>query len=181
MVADAIRIEPLQTAWIVDDGDDAFSETPAGSFTLSSNADGAFGDHRISQTDSGNTATWTFDDDNLESGWYVVSATWVHNGVASASNATYTLDNGSSPLSATVNQKGRPLDFTEFGISWHDLGVVQITQNGSGPELTVTLSDLGANGHVDADAIRLARAPEIEVWVTSWAGRIWTASNMATT
>jgi hypothetical protein len=155
---------PAPSAWIVDDGDMAFSETPAGSFTVSANGAGAFGDHRISHPDSGNTATWTFDDAGMESGSYIVSATWVHKGATRASNATYNLTTASTSTPVTVNQKGSPNDFIESGIPWENLGVVQITQDGSGPELTVTLSDLGANGEVDADAIRLAPAPEIEVW-----------------
>jgi hypothetical protein len=147
--------------WIIDDGDPAPLYTETGSGFTVSTAQGAFGDHRISEANSGNTASWNFDHPNVPSGWYIARATWVHKGTTRASNATYNLDNGTSTKSVAVNQKGSPSGITEFGITWQELGVVKITQDGSRPELKVTLSDAGANGEVDADAIWLARAPGI--------------------
>jgi RHS repeat-associated protein len=147
------------TPWIVvDDGDANFSETPPASFKVS-NLYGAFGDHRVSYADAGNTATWTCL--GLDEGQYAVSATWIQH-FNRASNARFTLDGGSGGTTVVVsaNQRSKPNDFPDHGVWWENLDVVQVGSQGT---LTVTLTDAGANGIVVADAVRVEKAPEIEV------------------
>ncbi|MCA9048984.1 MAG: FG-GAP repeat protein, partial [Planctomycetaceae bacterium] len=136
---------------IVDDADDGFS----GSGFFDSNPafpQGFGGGLKFSNADSGNTATWTFSD--LPQGTYAVSATWT-SAPDRASNAPYTVYDG-TPLDPVlshllVNQELPPGEFAEGGVPWDNLDIVTVTGN----TLTVQITDVGANGFVAADAVRI--------------------------
>ncbi len=137
---------------IIDDSDaSGFSTT--GFFTSNPNFPQGFNDGvSFSGADSGNTATWAFTD--LPSGRYAVSATWT-SAPDRASNAPFTIFDGMTggtiAAQVDVNQEHAPNDFEDGGISWTHLAIVDVT----GTDLTVELSDVGANEFVVADAIRI--------------------------
>ncbi len=116
------------------------------------------------------TATWTFE--NLTAGGrYRVSATWSAFGNR-ATNAPFTISGivGGSQT-ALVNQQQTPDDLSVNGTQFEDLRVTTggFAGNGvftvSGTTLTVSLTDVGADGQVIADAIRIQRVVDPEVAV----------------
>jgi hypothetical protein len=150
VVADAIRIEPVVVPLtrILDNGDAGY--TTVGNW-LNSSGQGYGGDVHYSAPGSGNdVARWTF---SVTPGRYRISASWSAH-VNRASNAPYTIFNGSTSLGTViVNQRQAANDFSAAGASWEDLGgPYDITGN----TLVVALSDL-ANGYVIADAVRIER------------------------
>jgi RTX calcium-binding nonapeptide repeat (4 copies)/Bacterial Ig domain len=106
---------------------------------------------KFSGAGSGNTAAWTFS--NIPPGRYRVSATWT-NAPDRAKDSPFTIRNGgaSGPVVAQfdLNQEAAPSDFSEGGLMWEDLQIVDVTGN----QLTVQLSD-AADQFVVADAIRI--------------------------
>ena len=136
----------------IDDSDTTgFSDT--GFFDSNPSFPQGFNDGvKFSGADSGNTATWTFSD--LPPGSYHVSATWT-NAPDRASNSAFTIFDGltgeTTASQSAVNQERAPNDFEDAGLSWSGLGIVDIT----GTNLTVQLTDVGANEFVVADAIRI--------------------------
>ncbi|GEM_PF-1968895 len=106
----------------------------------------------FSAANAGNTATWKFQ--NLPPGTYAVSATWTFAGDR-AKNSPFTIRDGgpTGPVVKTlqVNQEQNPGEFIYQGILFRNLGIVRITGN----QMTVQLSDLGADQFVCADAIRI--------------------------
>jgi hypothetical protein len=133
-------------------------------FTLSTGVYGAFdGDISQSAPGSGRTATWTFE--NMPQGVYLISASWNGDIInpGRASNAHFTMFDGtpSDPVlaEARVNQQELAGSFIEYGTRWRDIGIVRT----SGSTLSVQLDDVDANGYVVADAVRVARAPEVRV------------------
>jgi uncharacterized repeat protein (TIGR01451 family) len=150
------EVIPLESAdyIIIDDGDPGFDEAGIGHRVSDC---GTYSDHRQGIPGSGYAATWTFT--NLEPGLYLVSGTWLTHFV-NASNAEFTLAGGGSTVVVHVNQRAAPDDFTESGITWENLGVVEVDSSGT---LIVTLTSAGADGYVVADAVRIARAAEIGV------------------
>ncbi|MBX9965090.1 MAG: IPT/TIG domain-containing protein [Burkholderiales bacterium] len=98
-------------------------------------------------SDAASVATWQFT--GLASGQYRVSATWSAY-TNRASNAPFSINGGVAVL---INQQQAPNDFTANGANWENLGVVNITAG----TLSVSLSNVGVNGNVIADAIRIER------------------------
>ncbi|MBI3467512.1 MAG: tandem-95 repeat protein [Planctomycetes bacterium] len=97
-------------------------------------------------------ATWSF---NVTPGQYRVWATWIEHPQYWATNAPFAvLDAGVSRGSALVNQRQAPNDLNDAGSAWEDFGGVY---NIRGNTLTVRLSNLGADGYVIADAVRIQR------------------------
>src|SRR5262245_57343484 len=96
------------------------------------------------------TATWTFT--GLQPGDYKVAATWAGYSWA-ASNAPFTLHNGTTPVGTLrVDQRVPSAGFTDGASVWQDLGTVTVT----GSSLTVKLSD-DADNYLVADAVRIFR------------------------
>ena len=137
---------------IIDDGDAGFLQS--GSSAWVNWADGYQGDLRYSARNSGRTATWTFTD--LPAGTYRVSTTWVQHSNR-ATNATYTISDGGGTVA--VNQELAPshssfTSFLESGRSFADLRAGVVVTDGT---LVVSLTDVGANEFVVADAVRIER------------------------
>lgn len=128
---------------ILDDGDPGF-ESPG--WALKSSAEAYANDYRSARSGDGSLiASWSFG--VLEPATYDVYATWVTHPKKHATNAVYSLYNGTAEgvpaLVAEVNQRVAPNDN-----GWQLLGTIATS------ELTVTLNNL-ANGIVIADAVRL--------------------------
>jgi hypothetical protein len=133
---------------IIDDGDTGYN---APGFTNQAEGGQGFnGDIEFSPAGEGNTATWSFT--NLPNGLYNVSATW-DPGPDRASNSTFTIMDGADLIILEVDQQLAPDDFQDEDEFFEILGVVKA----SGTQLTVELSDQGANGFVIADAVRVER------------------------
>ena len=104
-------------------------------------------------------ATWTF---TVAPGQYQVAATWTIYANLRATNAPYTVLDGSTSLGTVlVNQAVAPSGFTDQGGTWQDLGTFTISSN----QLVVQLSN-NANNYVIADAVRIqlvGSAPTVQV------------------
>ncbi|MCA9185587.1 MAG: hypothetical protein KDA99_08210 [Planctomycetales bacterium] len=99
-------------------------------------------------------AEWTFD--NLESGQYEVSATWL---AAPTTGGTVGYQvNALSP--ATVDQRLAPIGPTLAGVEWQPIAIASPV-NG---RVTVTLRPTADGELIYADAIRLARIDELPQW-----------------
>jgi hypothetical protein len=168
VVADAIRIEPVASGLIIDNGDTGFTSFAGGApapTLVSQSIFGLFNDLEYSEPAAGNTATWSFS--GLADGRYLVSATWTPSD-QNTQNARYTLDGGGGAGAPIfIDQELGPNDFTEATIAWENIGVVDVT--GGVGTITVELSDAGGgpldsdNNRVVADAIRVIPAPEVGV------------------
>jgi hypothetical protein len=138
----------LQTApavQILDNGDAGYTAPGFVSYS----GIGYQSDVQYSAAHSGRTATWSFS--GLASGTYRVSATWVPN-PNRATNAPYTISDAGGTVA--VNQEQAPNDFSDAGVSWEDLVTGLSVTDGT---LQVSLTDVGANEYVIADAIRVER------------------------
>jgi hypothetical protein len=101
------------------------------------------------------TATWTFD--NITPGVYRVSSTWWPMTGYRATNAPFTILDGTVAVgTVTANQEQLPNDFQDGGVSWESLGNFAI----GGNTLVVRLSD-AANNYVIADAVRIERIGDL--------------------
>src|SRR5690606_31081747 len=107
-------------------------------------------DVRYSAANVGRTATWTFT--NLTPGLYTVAATWsIH--ANRATNAPYTVTDAHGSATFLINQEATPDDFSDAGVGWERLG--DVFEVGPDGVLTVSLTDVGADEYVIADAIRI--------------------------
>ena len=97
-------------------------------------------------------STWTFS--GLAAGLYRVGATWVAH-PNRATNASFTVSSsvGGGTATTAVNQRIAPVGVSSGGFAFQDLAG---SFNHTGGNLVVTLTTLGANGYVIADAIRVA-------------------------
>ena len=115
-------------------------------------------DVAYSDPDSGNTATYDFTPVGLEDGEYLVAVTWsVHSN--RATNAPFTVTTESGARTTPINQRVAPDDFNSDGAVWETLGAFRVTNS----ELTITLTDVGADGFVIADAVRVSRIAPVNV------------------
>ncbi len=105
------------------------------------------------------TASWTFDD-LTDGAAYRVSATWSPF-PNRATNAPFSVDPGSGAVPTPVNQRLTPDDLRVNGTQFEDLGNFVV----DGTTLTVTLTNVGANGQVIADAVRIAQVVDPEIVV----------------
>ena len=134
------------TAIIADNSDS--SSTQSGAWTTVSGGGYGGSVSTVTSDASGAAATWSFT--GLPIGQYYVQATWTP-GADRATNALYTAQTEFGN-SATVNQQSAPnADFQSGSTSFQTLMVTTVT-NGN---LTVQLSNPGANGTVVADAVRI--------------------------
>ncbi len=158
VIADAVRIEPVSSTRIIDNGDAEFSSPGDQIVGL-----GAFGDLHTTQalTDtSGGVWDCTLGEcsETLPDGRYLVSATWPALTFGAAPEVTFTVTSGDESFTTNVNQFLPPRDFSEAGINWHRLGVIDVIGGvGIRGELT---SDAGL---MLADAIRIEPAAKITV------------------
>lgn len=121
---------------------------------------GHLNDVAFSAANAGNSATWSYTAPTI--GFYRVSTTWTSQSNR-ATNASYDLQvNAASSSMMSVNQEVAPNDFSELGVVWEDLGVVEATAVSD--VLSVVLTDT-ADDFVIGDAVRfeLITAPEIHI------------------
>ena len=159
VVADAVRIErvgdvpvgPVLPTRIVDDGGPGYSQT--GDFQSAPLPIARDGDNSYALFEwAPSEAAWTF---TVTPGQYQVSATWFNTGGSAiyASNAPFTVLDGGAPLGTfALDQRQGPDDFSDDGSSWEAIGGAFDV---SGTTLTVRLTNVGADGYVLADAVRL--------------------------
>ena len=150
VVAVADDPDPVQ---IMDNGDAGFATT--GSWFRYVGM-GQQNDLHYSASGSGSSvASWTFD---VDPGVYRVSSTWVAH-QNRASDAPFSVMDGSQMVGhVDANQESLTGDLIEGGITWQDLGQVDIT----GESLVVQLTDQ-ANQYVIADAVRIERVGDVVV------------------
>jgi len=158
VIADAVRIDPLL---IINNEDPAPQYTSMGSFSTFSGQGRQGSMQAVANNVAASTATFTFS--NLAPGsTYRVSATWPEF-ANRATNAPFTVSGvEGGPVTVEINQELAPDDYDAENSLWQDLGG-PYTVDGGGT-LTVTLTNVGANEFVVADAIRLqplAAQPEI--------------------
>ncbi len=101
-----------------------------------------------------NVASWTFA--NLLPGYYRVAATWTTHSNRATNAPFEILDDTVTRENVLVNQQTAPNDFSDAGANWEMLGGSILVNHGS---LVVRLRNL-ADGRLNADAIRIERAPE---------------------
>ncbi|WP_442511182.1 Ig-like domain-containing protein [Novipirellula sp. SH528] len=159
VIADAVRIEPVSSTRIIDNGDAEFSS--AGDQIVGF---GAFGDLHTTQalTDtSGGVWDCTLGEcsETLPDGRYLVSATWPALANIATTEVTFTVTSGDESFTTDVNQFLPPRDFSEAGINWHRLGVIDVI-GGVGIRTELT----GDAGLLLADAIRIEPAAKITVF-----------------
>ncbi|MGA2257593.1 MAG: hypothetical protein ABSG53_23270, partial [Thermoguttaceae bacterium] len=177
----------MQAAPVVDDSDapNSYPYYPTGSigsFTFSgpwtTGAQGAFGGSDVSSGTAGSgssTARWTMP---VTPRSYEVDVTWPASASLSA-GATYNVYDGSTKLgSVTVNQQTAPSGISYEGLNWQSLGSFTIM----GTQLSVTLANTGADGQVDADAIRILPAYQPMPIVNNgypgfWSNAAWATQN----
>jgi hypothetical protein len=104
--------------------------------------------HRAPAGSGSAVATWTL---NLAPGTYRVSVAWPP-GPDRATNAPYTVLNGSTQTTVSVDQRLAPKSFSIYGVMWEDLGTFTVTSG----TLVVRLTNL-ADGRVFADSLRAER------------------------
>ncbi|MCA9249009.1 MAG: cadherin-like domain-containing protein, partial [Planctomycetales bacterium] len=143
---------PVGTTFIIDNGDAVgYSETANWRYWTPSGVYGGDAAHSR-EIDGVDTATWTFS--GLVPGEYRVSSTWkIHPN--RATNAAYEVFDGAASIAnVPMNQQIAPDDFYDATSdwTWEDLGGPYMI---AGDTLTVTLTDLGADGYVIADAVRI--------------------------
>ncbi len=143
----------LAQTLLIDDGRAGYAET--GLWT-DSTLGGYEGDSRFARpTDPPATATWTFP--VIPGATYDVAVTWPAY-PNRASNAPYTIRDGSQQVGfRAIDQRVSPDDFVADGRSWERLGVHTIT----GTTLTVELTNVGASGVLNADAVRIEEVAPI--------------------
>ncbi len=137
----------------LDDGDADFIQFNKGSddWTTYSNTNAYGSDYRVNFPDSkGDEATWVFK--NLPSGMYTIWATYPTFSNA-ATNVEYDIFEDSTLLLRTkkVDQTQIPDEFDDAGRPWKKLANVKFF----GTDMSVTLSDKGADGYIVVDAIRI--------------------------
>jgi hypothetical protein len=141
---------------IMDDGDQGYSQSggfQSALLSLARGGDNSYAFHQAAPSE----ASWTF---AVTPGQYLIAATWFNTGGNQifASNARFTVLDGETPIGTVfVNQRFGPNDFTDAGSSWDFLGGPTNVVSVFGSTLTVRLTNMGANGYVLADAIRLER------------------------
>jgi len=157
VIADAVRIEELL---IINNEDPAPQYSSIGDF-FTSNGQGRRNSMQFA-ADNGPASTATFTFDNLPAGaTYRVSATWPESGNR-ATDAPFTVSGvEGGPFSVDINQELASGDYAAEGSLWEDLGgpYTVVDAGGGMGSITVTLTNVGANENVIADAVRLQPLP----------------------
>lgn len=154
--------DPNATVVLVDDGEPGFSLTA--NWVNVPNY-GFRSDAKVITPNLAGTATWTFT--GLTAGDYDVSTTWL-NGSDRATAVTYVIRDGvAGPILASVpvNQRVAPAGTRFGGRPFNSLGTVSL----AGTTMVVEVSNVGTDGAVIADAVRIEavvpapNSPEIDV------------------
>jgi hypothetical protein len=135
---------------IIDDSS-GFGFSTTGSWTQS-NAGGYDGENLTAAGGSSASATWTFDVPvGVKEG---ISLTWVA-GAGNATNARYTINDGTDTFTETVDQKNAPNDNTGEAYAPSSTPFQEVAQEviSTTGVITVTLDASTANGTVSADAV----------------------------
>ncbi|MCA9038280.1 MAG: hypothetical protein KDA91_24310, partial [Planctomycetaceae bacterium] len=162
VVADAVRIEPVSRhSVIVDDGDKGY----AGNSVNRIEGKGLFGDQEVFPLGGGTVVASVNGggtDDALATppGRYWVFATFKPS-TSHATNAEFTVSNGTDSTTTFVNQQLPPDDVVIGGVGWEELGVVDVTDPAA---LSVTLTD-NPNASVVFDAIRFEPFPVLSFFL----------------
>ncbi len=131
VAADAIRLEPVASPLIIDNGTSNLNNPAGSTFTpfaastkVSQSIFGLFNDFEYAVPGTVDTATWTAT--GLAPGKYLVSSTWV-GGDQLTQHAGYTLNGGAGagPV-IVVDQELGPYSFVEANVAWQNLGVVTV-------------------------------------------------------
>ncbi|MEZ6135734.1 MAG: Ig-like domain-containing protein [Pirellulaceae bacterium] len=158
VIADAIRIEPLRSdVEIIDDRDAGFDSSG-----LFQNGLGAFGGVHVADPSVGSRSGGIWQATDLAAGQYLISATWPSGIPTAAKNVDFDVSSGVDSFTANANQILPPNDFTEGGIGWKHLGLVNVDETG-----VVNIEVEGFGGLVLADAIRIAPAPTFTLFDVS--------------
>ena len=144
----------------VDNGSASYSQTGP----WASQAGGFSGAYSTAAGGSSSSAVWTLAVTPADTGWGTeVSATWTAS-PGNATNATYTIYDGSQASgtilgTVTVDQTQAPVGTVDGSSQFQELGVFFPTLDGNGNgALTVVLNANSANGTVVADAVGSAQA-----------------------
>jgi hypothetical protein len=156
-----------ETAWsypppstLVETGGTSYSQTGA----WASQSGGYSGSYRTAAGGSASSASWTLDISPSNTGWGTeVAATWTPS-PGNATNATYTIYDGTQASgtilgTVVVNQTKSPAGTAVGSFQFQELGVFfpTLSANGDGT-LAVVLNADSANGTVVADAVGAAQA-----------------------
>jgi hypothetical protein len=152
------------TSLIIDDsaGPPAFATTGTWTKWVNQGYDGDLLSAPKGTATNAATATWTFT--NVTAGQdYAVETTWTKNGNR-ATNAPFTISGGelangsSAPVTVPVNEQLTPSGPTGDGGTWQ---VLETLYQATSSPLVVSLTNVGANGYVIADAVRLVPVSEV--------------------
>jgi hypothetical protein len=144
----------------IDNGSSFYSQT--GSWTAQTG--GFSGSYSTAAGGSSSFATWTIPITPANTGWGTEVSTTCAASPSNATNATYTIYDGTPASGAvlgtvTVDQTKAPVGTADGSFHFQELGVFFPTLSGSGDgTLTVVLKAHSANGTVVADAIGAAPA-----------------------
>ncbi|GEM_PF-5542767 len=151
-VSGAHRVFAADSVRILDDGDPGFSTTNTAKWSRATGL--GFNSDFLMGIGNGNFTTWSFP---VNPGSYRVSITWPNFG--SPYNMSFSTTApvkvsaaGADLMSGTINLRTTPIDRTDGGVGWKDLGVFTVP---SGP-LQVRLEAV-AKTYVIADAVRIER------------------------
>lgn len=156
VVADAIRVTPIEPSLVVMDDRFASVEVPGGTQI---EGFGSFGGVQTFNPGQGDTVV-NYRPDLTTTGLpfvpgkHEVLATWF-GAAGAATNAPFTISNGSGATVSRVNQLLNPVGQTYYGTPYQLLGVIDLQ---APDDLTVSLGN-DANGMVIADSIIVKPAP----------------------
>jgi hypothetical protein len=160
-IATIIFADPPPSEFIIDDGEDGYSQTSG--WTNTTNTLAYHLDYDYHAPGNGqDAATWTFADIAPITYEVFVRWSWYAN---RATNAPYTIYDGSTPeATVPVNQQVAPTGDMSDGITWQSIGRFAASSG----TLVVKLG-ANANGYVTADAVRIVahgipqQIPEMDV------------------
>ncbi|MCA9064707.1 MAG: hypothetical protein KDA96_16660, partial [Planctomycetaceae bacterium] len=173
IVADAIRIEPLNSNVILDDSSTQFTFSGG----VLTNEAGLSTSQRIFNAGAGSTVgTWTTTGLTeplwFTPGLYRISATWKPDPGA-ATNSPFQAGNGTTIVSQRIDQSVPPDDVVDDGVPWETIGTLHLD---SFFDIIVNVTD-DANGPVIADAIRIEPIAQFEVEYRDPSTDIWNPLN----
>ncbi|MEQ1830852.1 MAG: Ig-like domain-containing protein, partial [Pirellula sp.] len=152
-IADAVRIEKVSNAIIVDNQSPAFSKT--GNWDLASGP-GYLASVYVATPihDANESATWSF---SVEPGAYRIASTWHAGNPAYGSKIPIqVLDGTSVVMSSSLDQRLSPDDFIDNSVWWESIGTANVTGSLLQVRIPNMTTDL-TQGYAIADAMRIER------------------------